>query len=314
ARNLNPDYVLNVGDNFYWGGVETSCGRNPDVEGFAFEQWGPIYEHMYKGPGLDKKPWLGVLGNHDYGGYSFTAAWDESIRYTWGAGAIDSSGRWMTPAQYWQVLVHYRGFSVDYYFMDTNVYDTWQITQQMNHNICGELHNKPHANCTETGGPRSLSACNSWFTDLWDLQVTWIEQQLNKSTADWQVVVTHFPPEYDPKFWSSLSQRHGIDLIIAGHRHYQMVRAAEDDSNEITGTAVIISGGGGGITSERKPDLMGDDDAYGFVDLHLSKTMIKVTAITHGGSVRKVVEVIPRQPAPRRSKEKSQYEERSQYV
>jgi hypothetical protein len=29
AEMKNPDYILNVGDNFYWGGIEIDCGSTP---------------------------------------------------------------------------------------------------------------------------------------------------------------------------------------------------------------------------------------------------------------------------------------------
>ena len=29
AEMKNPDYILNVGDNSYWGGIEIDCGSTP---------------------------------------------------------------------------------------------------------------------------------------------------------------------------------------------------------------------------------------------------------------------------------------------
>eukprot|EP00435_Cladocopium_sp_Y103_P068827 s107_g32.t1 len=59
------DYILNVGDNFYWGGISATCGNFDKFEGGP--QWTYIYENMYHGP-LDNLQWLSVLGNHDWGG------------------------------------------------------------------------------------------------------------------------------------------------------------------------------------------------------------------------------------------------------
>ena len=79
-----------------------------------------VFEDVYNASSLQGKQWLGVLGNHDYGGYRFTAGWDQAIGYTWVKPADAVLGRWMTPAQYWGTRVQYSTYSVDYYFVDSN--------------------------------------------------------------------------------------------------------------------------------------------------------------------------------------------------
>merc|ERR1719245_1217630 len=66
----NPQYVLNVGDNFYVDGLHTSCNNPPSDDQGATEEafrsgWSDIYGQVAD------VPWLGVLGNHDYGGWRF---------------------------------------------------------------------------------------------------------------------------------------------------------------------------------------------------------------------------------------------------
>eukprot|EP00439_Symbiodinium_sp_Y106_P032342 s604_g3.t2 len=230
ATHSAPDYILNVGDNFYWGGADSNCSSNVIVNGFSWHQWKPIYEDMYKGPGIDGRQWLGILGNHDYGGFLFTSGWHETIWYTW-ADHAGASKRWLTPAQFWKVKVRYPDFSIDYYFIDTNVHNVWEPNKTVGHNICSDKYN---AN--------------------------------NSTLHEWQIIVSHFPPEYNAKFWAKLGRKRGIDLFISGHRHYQQLTL----KGETTKTApkfpftTIISGGGGGITSDRHPELYGLDDAYGF--------------------------------------------------
>jgi len=59
---------------------------------------------LCQGPGIDGKPWLGVLGNHDWGGWQFNKGWDQVIAYSWG-GLPESTGRWLQPAIYWAAPV-----------------------------------------------------------------------------------------------------------------------------------------------------------------------------------------------------------------
>merc|ERR1719502_1607381 len=87
AEISKPRFVVNVGDNFYWGGVDNQgapnywaqhCGDFVDNQEavcshYRFKQY---WEDIYTAPSLQKAPWFGVLGNHDWGGYSYETGWD----------------------------------------------------------------------------------------------------------------------------------------------------------------------------------------------------------------------------------------------
>jgi len=279
AATRSPDYILNGGDNFYWGGLDTLCGQSAKrIVPTGQLEWN--FEKVYTGPGLDGKPWLGVLGNHDYGGFRFDKGWDQLISYTWGPG-----GRWIMPAQYWRQVIRYPGFSVDYFFLDTNVFNAEAPVADPEHNICSSAHNAPGANCG-VEGPRNISDCRPWFQRLWHEQQRWFDAGLEQSKSDWQIVVTHYPPTFASNYWAGFAHKHGIDAIITGHIHSQQMHLGDDHGNFLRPTAWIVSGGGGGITSENVPDQAGWDDQYGFFELTLSRDMIEVQGISHGGKLR----------------------------
>jgi hypothetical protein len=266
--------------------VEIKCGAPPFKGNDASHQWERVYELMYQGPGLDGKQWLGVLGNHDYGGFMFTQGWDQNIAYTWATNIATSKQRWVTPAQYYASKVRYLDFAVDYFFVDNNVFDAFVPDDQPGHNICSRQHNLEHGATCGQQGPVSVDDCPGWFKRLWDAQVQWLNVGLAASTAEWQIVVTHFPPEgsWGSDVWTNLGYTYGIDLIIAGHRHKQSMNYLY--GNPLSPTAVIVTGGGGGITSENVPDPKGVDDQYGFADLTLTKEEIMVEMISHKGQIR----------------------------
>jgi len=203
----------------------------------------------------------------------------------------------VTPAQYWKSKVWYADFAVDYYFLDTNVFDAFEPQDFTGHNLCSIQHNPENATCAPQG-PKSIWDCPRWFQDLWASQQAWIDAEMTNSTADWQVVVTHFPPNWGKEFWVPLVRKFGVDLVITGHTHHQELHGAGEDGNFLGSTAYIISGGGGGITSQEEPNITGEDDQYGFMDIALSAETLSIEAISHGGLVRKTVVVHPRYPDP----------------
>lgn len=281
AAIVNPQYILNVGDNFYWGGVYGKCGGTPmsrinDITQTQF-QW--IFEDIYSGPGLDGKPWLTTLGNHDWGGRQFDAAWDQQIAYTW------TSDRWILPAAYWMQRIEYvdQNFSVEVFLIDSNIEDALEnVSANPEHNICGDLHNEPGASCSSVGGIPSIKGCHAWFTELWNNGSAWVTQKLANSTADWQILVTHFPCGHKASFYRMLHLKYGLDLMVTGHVHYQMMYW---DPHRLGGLTCFITGGGGGITSENTVDLLsGKDHQYGFYDLTVSKTQIGIESINWNGT------------------------------
>jgi len=213
----------------------------------------------------------------------------------------------MMPAQYWSSKVNYEGFSVDYYFVDSNVFDAADPYNPSFHNLCNMEKNGGSSSSCGPQGPLSPYHCQAWFKKLWQDQLDWLDKVLPKSTAEWQIVVTHFPPTWGREDWVKVSRKHGIDLILTGHRHRQEVHFMDGPdmwyegwpglkSNFLDPTAWIITGGGGGVTSEGYPDDGGHDDQYGFVDLTLAKHEIKVEMISHGGHLR-TTKLIHRWPA-----------------
>eukprot|EP00401_Gymnodinium_catenatum_P014740 CAMPEP_0117509366 /NCGR_PEP_ID=MMETSP0784-20121206/27437_1 /TAXON_ID=39447 /ORGANISM="" /LENGTH=484 /DNA_ID=CAMNT_0005304969 /DNA_START=120 /DNA_END=1574 /DNA_ORIENTATION=- len=289
AQTSKPKFVINVGDNIYPGGIGVPGQCNPvegrfDDQGQAGIVFRGTFEDVYKGPGLDGVEWWGVLGNHDFGGNVYSTHWDQMIYYTWHS----EDSRWLTPALYWSRRVQYNNFSADFFFVDTNICDAQPPWVDPGHNMCNGVHNsipplepwQLFCNGTSITNP---TTCGAFFRDLWNTQKVWLEAKLEASDADWQIVVTHYPPIFEPcmsELWKSAFGKYGVDLYISGHTHQQSFYYKEEPYGD---TAWIISGGGGGITSEIPPDMYGNDDGYGFVDVVISKAQLEVIMYSHGG-------------------------------
>jgi len=270
AATADPDFVLNAGDNFYPGGIETNCGSAMHDNDDPTNQFHKVFNGLYSGPGLSGKPWLSVLGNHDYGGRRYGNAWDAQIFHTW------NSAKWRMPAQYWKQSVQYKDFSVDIFMLDSNFMDAHVNGTDPNHNVCEDRRSGPVAP-DECWGMTSKN-CPQYFQDLWYNSLDWLEKELKSSTARWRIVNTHFPGPaiVGQSRFMALHEKYGLDLVFTGHTHFQT-------SGESKGLNWIISGGGGGVSSDAHPSTDGHDTAYGFVDFTVSKDELKFDFHSWGG-------------------------------
>jgi len=271
AAQSKPKFVLNVGDNFYWGGIPLQCGTSSiagvhQITGHMFDT---IYNHVYNTEELNIA-WLSVLGNHDYGGWMYSAAWDQQIGYTW------HNPKWRLPAQYWTQHVNFpdKGFDMDILLLDSNSEDAVPSTVLQNTNLCSAQHNS-NANCASIGGPANPGECPVYFAKLWQEQVAWTEKKLNNSKARWQVIVTHFPCGHQAPWYQKLHAHFGLDLMVTGHTHVQL-------TSPVGGLMCVISGGGGGILSEA-PSHGDDSNSYGFYEVTVDRDHMQLELINFAG-------------------------------
>jgi len=272
AGMSNPQYVLNVGDSFYWGGVEEPCAGFM-ATGKTSATFSAVWSGIYGG--LANKPWISCLGNHDYGGRQFNNGWPQQIGYSF------VNHNWVMPARYFTKTMFHPGYTVEYFIIDTNAFDAKDPEDDPEHNICSREHNPPSASCSRSGGPSSVDNCKSWFWGSYGQQKGWLKAKLASSIADWQIVVTHFPCGTDAGYFRYLHTSLGLDLLVTGHRHDQELWRS---SGLLGGMTCIVTGGGGGVTSEHPPTGMGSSQ-YGFFDLSFSKTKIGVESIALDGTV-----------------------------
>lgn len=76
----------------------------------------------------------------------------------------------------------YPDFSVDYFFMDNNVFDTFEPDENPNHNICARQHTPEFGDTCGQQGPVSVDDCPGWFKRLWEAEqarLPWGQKPLN---------------------------------------------------------------------------------------------------------------------------------------
>merc|ERR1712070_1125256 len=202
AAATPPEFVVSVGDHFYPGGIVEHCNGVGSSYDFTTipHQFATTFENVYNSTHMVGKEWMGVLGNHDYGGVCVNMGWPQQIYYTWN----QVSKRWVLPAQYYYRNLRFskngtddwddEDFSIDMFFLESNHADAG--TGDEGHDICAKKGNTDNSyycagllgednagDCQGTPGLwGSADTCSGYFHQLWRDQMVWLEDLLDKST------------------------------------------------------------------------------------------------------------------------------------
>jgi len=137
---------------------------------------------------------------------------------------------------------------------------------------------------------RNEMDCVHFLRKIWEDGMEWLKEGLAASDSEWQIAVLHYPPTYLRDDWYRTVDL-GLDLIITGHTHDQLLDMPSDSTNPMKDFPIpwLITGGGGGVTSEGTPNIDGHDDQYGFVDFTISKDKLQIDMFSHGGPGHKSI-------------------------
>jgi hypothetical protein len=137
-----------------------------------------------------------------------------------------------------------------------------------------------------TVGPSLLIALDSNLVRS-QAQTEWLEATLAEADARWIIVAMHHPAysvgQHGPtadiqKRWVPIFEKHGVDLVLAGHDHdYQRTMP-------INGVTYIVSGGGSKTRPTGDADYIVKAEAVRhFVDIVVGADRLEVSAVSSDG-------------------------------
>jgi tartrate-resistant acid phosphatase type 5 len=239
------------------------------VTGIDDPQWRASFENVYDAPSL-QVPWHAILGNHDYHGNSQAQLDYSAISRRWHLPA-----RWYSREELAPDNTRIGLFFIDTSPMISDYYDDGAKTVRV--------------------GPEKPNV---------ERQLTWLEQELSRSAADWKVVIGHHPvysgrdrkgaqikagePSGSPDLIARLDpilQRHRVRLYLNGHDH--------DLQHVLHGATHYVCTGAGSQTAERC-EMAGSDFCSvqsGFVACAANRQRLRVAYRDYGGVELHVVDI-----------------------
>jgi acid phosphatase len=155
--------------------------------------WKVSFEDVYTTPSL-QVPWYAALGNHDYRGKP-----SAQLEYA------RTSSRWRMPSRYYAFSQEAApGAQIDVFVLDTSpmVVDANETFARLRNGRISVPDDTP--------------------------QFAWLEERLDRSTADWKIVVGHHPIYSGGRHGNSkrletrlapMLERYGVQAYVCGHDH-----------------------------------------------------------------------------------------------
>jgi tartrate-resistant acid phosphatase type 5 len=227
ASSVSAKFVINVGDNFYWCGIQNTS--DPQIKN--------DYLIPYNYTSLNTVKWYSALGNHEYG-YNVQA----QIDYT------DISDTWYLPARYYTKRIRLSSSQyASLLFLDTspcisdyrsNNPDYWDPCMT-EYPTCSQTSNADD----DFEGPCQFH--ENILSQSCSDQYNWLKSTLANDipSSDWLFVIGHHPiDECDVNDLTTLIQNHGFSLFLNGHTHSM-------NQYTIDGKGAYITTGAGSMVS-----------------------------------------------------------------
>lgn len=231
AERTNPDFIVGVGDNFYEKGIESANDEQVN------RSWRSVYINQHESL---QRPWMMVLGNHDYEGNA-----DAQVQLS----KIDP--HWHMPESYY--FEEYAGGKVFIAFIDTTC--MYYTADEMN----------------RFRGDGTTSKYR-------DEQLDALKRKLDETSALWKIVIGHHPfysasedaiaeMENQAHFRATLAPifvKYGVATYISGHEHLM-------EHYDADGLQTFVSGAGSKVraVSVRQPKSIFSLGRQGFLQVAL---------------------------------------------
>ncbi|XP_041378878.1 LOW QUALITY PROTEIN: tartrate-resistant acid phosphatase type 5-like [Gigantopelta aegis] len=226
AKEINSQFTVTLGDNFYDGGVESE--DDPRFQ--------TTFENIFTASSLQKR-WYAVCGNHDHHG-NISA----QIAYT------KKSSRWYMPDLYYtdddiphkSLKYLYGPFDPTEShggFNTVSITDKTMVVTFFDNDEC--IHSKITSKTMVCAVRKPRSLCGPQSSKESEDEWTWIEDTLSKSTADGILVHGHYPvwsvAEHGPTQvlvdrLRPMLMKYNATAYFCGHDH-DIQHIKEDGSN-----------------------------------------------------------------------------------
>jgi len=289
--NYSPEFILGLGDNFYNDGIGSQGTSDP--------QFKNKFEDTFSSEATNV-PWYIVAGNHDY--YGGTSGVDAEIAYS----KVSPSKRWNFPSYYYSKdLTASDGTTITLVGIDTwriNGGDTLAKFDLATNKVyirnrthldfllqTGEIEKRTHEIMSQYEEEDPINPLQASGDQE---QLAWLDKTLGASTADWKIVMGHFPAHSATtgehgdtpsviKYVQPLLEKHSVDMYFNGHDHVLQ-------DIEINGVRYFTSGAGArehsGI-NEGYEGLQGyHQGSYGFMYHEGNASYLTTTFVLADGS------------------------------